>query len=103
VYKTIFAITFKEDKDASLEHWLGTHAKLIVELPGVVKYVQNEMIEKQGDTGFDGLAELYFRDENAYKEAMESDQWNDVVQPDGDNFVVWDETSGAIMREHHVK
>jgi uncharacterized protein (TIGR02118 family) len=103
MHKLIFAITFKGDKQQGFEHWSARHSKLLLDIPGVVKYVQNEKVLDLGGDRFDGVAELYFEDEAAYEAAMASSYWNDVVQPDGDSFVDWELTGGAIVREHRLR
>ena len=75
-YKLAFFMRFRDDigRDAAIAHWRGPHAPLALELPGLVRYVQNVVVGSLGAGGvitderarFDGFAELWFEDEAAW-------------------------------------
>jgi uncharacterized protein (TIGR02118 family) len=52
----------------ALRHWREKHAQLMLEIPGVVRYVQSRAVEHLSP-GFDGVAELWFEDREAYEAA----------------------------------
>jgi uncharacterized protein (TIGR02118 family) len=104
LFKLVFAVMFKDgEKEASFDHWINNHPPLILEIPGVVKYVQNEILEDLGGTTFDGISEIWFEDKAAYDAAMASEHWANVVQPDGNNFLNWEKTGAAVMKEHVLR
>ena len=81
MYKVVFAITYKPDapRQAMWDYWNAVHGPLVLAIPGLVKYVQSEMVEDLGGSSFDGLAELYFEDKDAYDAAMASVYWHESV------------------------
>lgn len=61
------------------EHWATEHARIAIDLPGVVRYLQNHVNHlepgKSGDDPYrvDGIVELWFGDENATSAGYASD------------------------------
>jgi len=65
------------DDAAFRAHWRGPHAALAAALPGLVRYRQNHILDRQQRVGaapaklrLDGIPELWFADEAAMAEAM---------------------------------
>lgn len=92
--------------DAFVDHWLGTHAKLVLEHgERVRKYVQNVVDARlaEGGVAYDGFAELHFASEDDFLSQMTShSQGPNPVQEDTANFVgemaVWRVTEHIARR-----
>lgn len=108
MYKVIFTIAFRDDLDWDQQEkdW-KSHANIVTALPGVVKYVQNYKI---GDFGaeditapkrWDGIAELYFADRDAYDKVMGSPAWEEVME-DSLKFADLDLTGAGIVQEKQL-
>jgi len=51
-------------------HWAQVHAPLVLRLPGIRRYVQNDIVA--ADAAYDGIVELWFDDEAALRAAFAS-------------------------------
>ena len=70
-------------------YWLDVHAQLIAKVPGLRRYVQSHsMAEAYGDfpQAYDGMAEAWFDDVEAYRAAVASPEWQAAVA-DAANFI----------------
>ena len=86
----------------------GTHGPIFKELD-IDRYVQNHVvgpIGAEGETGdaeigFDGFSECWFKDEQQFLDAVESDTWAVAVE---DGLKVFDMSQlwGAVLRENVV-
>jgi uncharacterized protein (TIGR02118 family) len=105
MYKCVFGISYREDhpRTEMYEYWERVHAPLVLAVPGLVKYVINDIAEDLGATPFDGLAELSFADRDAYETAMASEYWSGTVAADGENFLNTSKTFGAILTENRLR
>lgn len=54
-------------------HWAQVHAKLVLRLPAIRRYVQNDIGRAWPPVGFNGIVELWFDDEAALRAAFASD------------------------------
>lgn len=61
-----------------VERWLGEHADLAKELPGLRKYATTIAADPER-AGYDGIVELYFEDSTALKEAFDSEVGREVM------------------------
>lgn len=52
------------------EHWIGMHGAMALELSGIRRYVQNAVIG--GNSGYDGVAEMWWDDVASMKSAFEA-------------------------------
>ena len=68
-----------------VEYWLGPHAELARELPGLQKYV-TDVPRDPSRTEFDGVVELYFEDTAALGAAFDSPE-GEAVLADADEFI----------------
>jgi uncharacterized protein (TIGR02118 family) len=61
-------ITRREDLDreAFRCHWHEVHAPIVRQIPELVRYVQSSAVGEEDD-GFDGVAELWWPDADAYR------------------------------------
>ena len=85
----INAITLlKRRPDLSLEefrnYWRNQHAGVIAKLPAVQRYVQSHPLDDESP--YDGFAELWANDSQAFRDIGSSDAYVDV-QADEENFL----------------
>lgn len=66
------------------EYWYQEHAELAKELPGLQRYDLGFPDDPE-TAAYDGVAELYFEDESALEEAMDSDA-GEAAAADLQNF-----------------
>ena len=75
---------------AFLEHWQQRHGPIVARVPGVRRYVQSPTLprwyERRTPPAYDGMAELWFDDWEAWQAALRSPEWQ-AVQADEENFV----------------
>jgi uncharacterized protein (TIGR02118 family) len=70
-------------------YWLNVHAPIIAAVPGLRRYVQSHSLsEVYGDypQAYDGMAEAWFDDLEAYRAALASPQWQAAIV-DAANFI----------------
>ena len=75
--------------DAFQEHWRTRHAELVVQLPGIRRYLQNHTLPsgyKKKEPDFDGVAEAWFDDTQALRVSGASDAYR-AVKADEENFI----------------
>jgi uncharacterized protein (TIGR02118 family) len=78
VIKRISILVRKDgiDHDAFTHHWHGVHGPLVAQLPDVMRYTQNHVVELLPDPDgrpaydIDGIVELYFVDDAARQRAF---------------------------------
>ena len=92
-------------------YWSETHAPLVAEHAkalGIKRYVQlhtsdtetNEALRasRGAPEPFDGIAELWFDSEEAFRSAMDSPEWRATIA-DVPNFAVREKSWGALVDE----
>jgi uncharacterized protein (TIGR02118 family) len=82
-------------------HWRDVHGPLVTAVPGIRRYIQCNACPEIYDSyppAFDGVAELYFDDLEALREARNSPQWTQVVA-DGPNFLAQGGVKSLIATE----
>ncbi len=108
MYKVIWLVRFNEGmpRDEAVRHWREVHGPLGVKVPGMHRYIQNHWISPVGETAvepgnteFDGHSECWFEDEAAFRRAMESPEWAEMVA-DAPNFFSASTMVGAVVDEH---
>lgn len=68
-------------------YWREVHAPLVLQLPGVIRYVQSRVVElSDRDSLFDGMAELWYEDAESLKGAIRSPEY-EVLLADEENFM----------------
>jgi uncharacterized protein (TIGR02118 family) len=86
-----------------VEHWRDVHGLLVLDLPGLRRYVQNHpVLEAYGVRGMshDGWAELWFADLAALQAAVASPQWAEVRK---DSAMLFAEPRGVIIARETVQ
>lgn len=103
MFKTTWVIKFRDgiDPEDALAHWRDKHAPLMLEIPGVVRYVQSRTIEPLSPR-FDGVAELWFEDREAFETARRSPAWIAAVA-DNERFIDVDSLLSAVVEQILVK
>jgi uncharacterized protein (TIGR02118 family) len=91
--------------DEFRHHWRNDHAELIARLPGVQRYVQSHPLPesyKGEEPLYDGIAELWANDSQAFRDIGGSDAYA-AVQADEETFL--DRTAIALVltNEHVIK
>jgi uncharacterized protein (TIGR02118 family) len=91
--------------------WREEHGPLAAKTPGMVRYVQNlwtapldpttQLADPDGQVRFDGHAEHWFEDFEAYKAAMVSQEWQ-KTQEDGPNGFDYSTLVGGALSEYVV-
>ena len=64
------------------DYWLHDHAQVISRLPGVIRYVQNHPLpdhSQHGDLLFDGVAELWGENTDAFRNMASAAAYADVL------------------------
>jgi hypothetical protein len=109
-YKVAWIVRFKEGmtREEGREYWRSVHGPIFKELD-IDRYVQNHvvgLIGEEGETddaeiGFDGFSECWFRDEQQFLDAVQSDAWAAAVK-DGENVFDMTQLWGAALKENVV-
>ena len=74
-------------KEAFNNYWLKVHAPLVKKLPGIIRYVQNRIIQNgDPESQVDGYVELWFESLAAFEKAFESPAGQKLRQDDK-NFI----------------
>jgi uncharacterized protein (TIGR02118 family) len=94
-------ILLRRSEDATVEQfrawWLGSHASLARDLPGL-RALRFNVIEED-DVGWDGIAELWFDSREAFHAAYDSDHGRRVS---GDSLAHVAQRERMIVDEHTV-
>lgn len=112
MYKVIWLVKFRQDmpRDEVVRWWREEHGPLAAQTPGMERYVQNHWTESldqgtqlpaSGAPQFDGHAEHWFTDFEAYKAAMVSAEWK-KTRDDGPRGFDSTTLIGGALSEHVV-
>jgi uncharacterized protein (TIGR02118 family) len=81
------------------EHWAEFHAPLVLELPGLRRYVQNHgIIDARFPMTHDGWSEMWFDDVDAFRAAMASPEWQKALDDAATLFVL---PVGAVVGPYY--
>lgn len=80
-----------------VDYWETTHAPLVEAMPNVRRYTMATPGRPE-KSGYDGLAEIYFEDFSAMKEAYATDA-GEELQADAANFTDPDATETLFLDE----
>jgi EthD domain len=108
-FKAVWVLRFRRDRNRQWlrDFWSNEHAEFVLDAPGVDRYVQNHVVASLRDggfdaIGFDGFAECWFKDRDAFLQAVTSPQWEGLVAEGAELFdmsFLW----GAVLSERVVK
>lgn len=91
-------------REEMLRYWRGTHGPLAASVPGLRRYVQSATLPaayEQGESRFDGAAQIWFEDDAALQAAVCSPRFRESVKPDEANFVDTDAAVTLSIEEEH--
>jgi hypothetical protein len=89
MHKIVFFLRFREDVDraAAESRFAGDHAQLVLAIPGLLRYVQNDVLTASTNAGVssekplvDAYAAMWFADREAYAAAAESPAWQRAAE-----------------------
>jgi uncharacterized protein (TIGR02118 family) len=67
-------------------HWKAIHGALVMKLPGIKRYVQNDILNSWPPIVFNGIVELWFPDEAALRHAFQSPAGRQLPEDEA-NFI----------------
>jgi len=113
MYKVVWLAKFPPGSDRAemSEYWTKEHGPRFMKTPGLVRYVQNHVIEPIGaegpsdaDIAFDGYSCAWFESREAFEGAMKSPEWMDTVE-DGVNVfdMEWLWGKSAALNEYIMR
>jgi uncharacterized protein (TIGR02118 family) len=108
-FKSLWIARFIPEKSAQEagDYWTNEHGPLTLEAGGFTRYVQNHTLEfftpvSAEKPGFDGLAEHWFTDPQAYRDVIGSPEW-EGLGADGVNFLDSGRSWGVSIVERFLK
>ncbi len=114
-HKQAFLMRFRADipRVRAARYWREVHGPLALAQPGIVRYVQNLVTGVIGEAGaigppqgaaFDGLAEVWFTDEQAWERACAGEAWK-ASYADCFNFLDMSDSASfaATVHERVIK
>lgn len=104
--KVVYCITKKAGltDEAFLHYWKNIHGPMGARIPGLRKLVQSHAIKLNGDArrpDFDGMAELWFDDEEALLVARRSVEWQAATE-DERHFIDRTKVAYFVSEEHEI-
>jgi len=87
------------------QYWRQEHAEIIAQLPGIHRYVQSHLLSESYlgmQPIYDGIAELWANDSQAFREIAASDAYLKVLA-DEENFLDRTATTFVLTEEHVIK
>jgi uncharacterized protein (TIGR02118 family) len=113
MFKAVYVARFRDGmtREEARSYWTDVHGPLGVDIPGLVRYVQNHMIGSIGPAGivesglaFDGYACEWYESRPAFDAAMKTPEWERVVQ-DGYEVFEMDSLEGmsAVVEERVMR
>lgn len=90
-------------REAAVAQWRGSHVRLVEQVPGVRRYVQDQsLVGPDGrEPGCAGVGELWFDSLEAAKAALATPEWQAVIA-DASTFMDLENVSAVWVEEHHV-
>ena len=104
--KLVYCITKKPGMtDVEFFHyWKEVHGAMAARIPHLRRLVQSHRIVVPGDKfrhDFDGMAELWFGDEEALLEARESEEWKAITRDEA-NFIDRSKVAYFVSEENVI-
>ncbi len=111
--KTVWFVRFCDGVDPAEGNrvWAQEHAEMVLELPGIVRYVQNESLSATAVEGvaperpaFDGFAAIWWASREQYYHALASPAWKALEKDAARIFdVEWTRSHCAEMEERVMR
>lgn len=97
--KLVNLVSRKDDytHEEFVERWMGEHAEMAKDLPGLQKYVTSLPTAPE-HSDYDGIVELYFEDMGALKAAFDSDT-GESVNADAAEFIDMEQGPTMFVEE----
>jgi uncharacterized protein (TIGR02118 family) len=95
MYKIVFFLRFREDVDraGAESRFAGEHARLVLAIPGLLRYVQNKVLTASTNVGVssekplvDAFAAMWFADRDAFEAATDSPAWQRAAEDAAEIF-----------------
>jgi uncharacterized protein (TIGR02118 family) len=87
------------------KYWLEVHGPIVRKLPGLRRYVQCHTVDAAytyAEPRWDGVAQLWVDDVNAYQRLLESREFKEESWPDGAKFLDQNLITSFVAQEHQV-
>jgi uncharacterized protein (TIGR02118 family) len=87
------------------KYWREVHGPIVCKLPGLQRYVQCHTLDAAYDYAeprWDGVAQLWVADINAWQGLLESREFKEESWPDGAKFLDQSLVSSFVAQEHQV-
>ena len=88
------------------DYWANVHGLLIAKIPGLIKYIQYHVRSERldyVDDPIDGIAELWFKSEEAQHKAYQSKEYKAVVQDEPNLFEMNSHYVHPVMTEETLE
>ncbi len=102
--KVLFVVYKKStiSHEQCLAEWRGErHTSVVKKIPGLQKWIQNDIMQGQDNDKPDGIGELWFDDESKRESAMKSSQMAAAAE-DANTFLDMEKTYALMVSERHV-
>ncbi|WP_294569140.1 EthD family reductase [uncultured Arthrobacter sp.] len=97
--KLMLTVSFRTDMpwEEAREYWRTVHRDMVLATPGIVAYTQNSKVSPVTENvPWDGIVEITFEDDDAFRAAMDSAHWA-TVNADVPEFAQWSSVATAIV------
>ncbi|MCI0429001.1 MAG: EthD family reductase [Rhodospirillales bacterium] len=102
--KIIFILQRRRDQthEQCMQYWASPgHTSVVKKIPGLTKWVQNQVVGGPGESACDGVGEIWFASDQAMNQALNSSEMAAAVE-DAKNFLDMERTSMIIVQENTV-
>ena len=104
--KVVYCITKKPGMtdEEFFDYWTSVHGRMGARIPGLRRLVQSQAVHVPGDArepDFDGVAELWFDDFEALRNARQSPEWL-ASTADEANFIDSDKVAYLVTEERVI-
>jgi uncharacterized protein (TIGR02118 family) len=91
------------NREAALAYWRETHVRLVEQVPGVKRYVQDHCATGPdgSEAPYAGVGELWFDSIESAKTALATSEWRAVIE-DASTFMDLDRVTAAWAEEHPI-
>jgi uncharacterized protein (TIGR02118 family) len=112
-FKVVWFLRFRADleHEEANDHWLNRHGRLVREVPGLGRHLQNYVLGSLGLCGisdepvvFDGFSEFWFQSKEAFAQVAGTPEWR-RLKADTGAFLQSNEVAGmsGIVEERVIR